>query len=86
MKILRGFLLLLLLTMLGACSSRLTTIKEPVVVSPPPSYLILNKRPHCDYDNVNNILECLEEYKALADVNDEDKLKIREWVNQNKDK
>lgn len=87
MKILKVFFLLLLLLMLGACSSQQTIIKSPVIVSPPPSYLELNKRPHCDYDNVNGIVNCLEDYKSLADINDNDKLNIRKWIKDNsKDK
>lgn len=87
MKILKIFFLSILLLMLEACSSQPIIIKSPVIVSPPPNYLELNKRPHCDYEDVNGIINCLEDYKSLANINDNDKLNIRKWIKDNsKDK
>lgn len=52
-------------------------------MSPPEAYLRLNDRPRCNYNSVETILLCLESYKGLADINDRDKLHIRQWVKDN---
>lgn len=51
-----------------------------VVLSPPQSYLSNNPRPHCSYENNDQVIKCLESYKELANLNDEDKESIRDWI------